>query len=113
LIKGALIGFAVTLACSLIPIVHFVTIWPGPFIGGFIGGSYAKADQAKALWIGLVMGIFMLLPAVLTFWVLSSFLFPWDKNLIMVVGGIIFIDVAVLGSFGAVIGGRMARRSPG
>ena len=74
MLKGALIAFAIMLVAIPIPIVHFIAIPVSPFVAGFVGGGIAKADEAKIIWFGLVVGGLMILPAVaiLLYWQLSD-----------------------------------------
>ncbi len=61
--KGIAAAFAIMLAAIPIPIVHFVAIPISPFIAGFVGGGIAKADEARIIWFGLIVGGLMLIPA--------------------------------------------------
>ena len=109
MVKAAASGAGVTLLLMLIPIVHFVTIVPSPFIGGFIGGSKAEATPEQAVGIGLLMGAFMALPigvAIVLVTVLSSL---GSVALFMGVGVLAVAYIATLGSLGAMYGGRAAR----
>ena len=60
MVKGVLIGFAIIVVLALIPIVHFVGIPFGPFIGGYFGISAVTArpgsPAAKALTYGTLLG---------------------------------------------------------
>ncbi len=60
MVKGVLIGFGIMVVLALIPIVHFVGIPFGPFIGGYFGISAATARSgsraAKALTSGTLRG---------------------------------------------------------
>ena len=74
MLKGAIIAFAIMLVAIPIPIIHFIAIPISPFVAGFVGGGIAKADEAKIIWFGLVVGGLMILPAVaiLLYWQLSD-----------------------------------------
>lgn len=74
MLKGALIAFAIMLVAIPIPVVHFIAIPISPFVAGFVGGGIAKADEAKIIWFGLIVGGLMILPAVaiLFYWQLSD-----------------------------------------
>lgn len=110
MLKGALIGFGVTIALILIPIVHFVTALPSPFIGGFIGGSRAQAEAHEALVIGLLMALMAMAPVLLVSGLLVLFDIASGGGFILVIAGVAAIYVGLLGSLGALIGGRVARR---
>jgi len=64
-IKGVLVGFGIMLLLALIPIVHFVGIPFGPFIGGYFGitsaGSYTGSHFTKALVFGFLLGALVFL----------------------------------------------------
>lgn len=57
-----------------IPVVHFIAVPLSPFVAGFVGGGIAKADEAKIIWFGLIVGALMILPAaaILFYWRLSE-----------------------------------------
>ena len=65
MIKGVLVGFGIMLLLALIPIVHFVGIPFGPFIGGYFGitsaASYSGSHFTKALVFGSLLGALVLL----------------------------------------------------
>ncbi len=75
MVKGVLIGFGIMVVLALIPIVHFVGIPFGPFIGGYFGISAATgrsgSKAAKALIYGTLLGalvglVFVAVAVVLT-----------------------------------------------
>ena len=53
----------VSLLTIPIPFVHLVTVIPGPFVAGYIGGGVAKADEGRIITFGLLVAAFMALPA--------------------------------------------------
>lgn len=65
MVKGVLIGLGIMLVCALIPIVHFVAVPASPFIAGYIGVGYAKANgdaySIKGLKFGSLLGLLVLL----------------------------------------------------
>ena len=65
MIKGVFVGFGIMLVLALIPIVHFVGIPFGPFIGGYFGitsaASYDGSHFTKALVFGSLLGALVLL----------------------------------------------------
>ena len=63
MLKGALIAFGIMLVSIPIPIVHFVAVPLSPFIGGFIGGGIARADEERIIWFGLLVAGMMAIPA--------------------------------------------------
>lgn len=73
LFKGALVAFGIMLGSIAIPLVHWVSIWFGPFIAGFIGGGVAKADEDGIIKFGLLVAGMMLVPVALVLGVLFAF----------------------------------------
>ena len=113
MLKAVLVGFGITVACAAIPLVHFVTIWPGPFIGGFVAGSRVKATAQQGLAIGLFMALLMVGPLYLILTVVDSiFKLFGDGGLgfVLIAGGLLGIYVGALGSLGAMVGGAAAQR---
>ena len=74
MLKGALIAFAIMLVAIPIPVVHFISIPISPFVAGFVGGGIAKADEAKIIWFGLIVGALMIVPAavIILYWQISD-----------------------------------------
>ena len=60
MVKGVLVGFGIMVVLALIPIVHFIGIPFGPFIGGYFGissvGGYTESRFKKALAFGGALG---------------------------------------------------------
>ena len=108
--RAALVGAAVTLGCILVPIVHFVTGIPSPLIGGYMAGARCACTQGQAVLIGLLMAVFLALPAAVA--VLGLALFA-DLSLsfvaVLTAGVVLWIFAG--GTVGAALGGASARRS--
>ena len=68
MIKGVFIALGIMVVCFLIPLVHFVAAPASPFIGGYIGISFApdntRSPLAKAITFGLLLGGLVLIIAV-------------------------------------------------
>lgn len=120
MIRHSLYGFAISLICLLIPIVHFVTGPLAPFIGGFIAGTRHSSSPSQAVGIGFLMGSLMILPvagvlAISNFGssYLGDFLALTAKNsdLLLMLGLAILGYTTVMAAFGALIGGHFGRRS--
>ena len=105
MLKSALIGTGIGLACLLPPIIHFITGPLGPLIGGFVAGTKTRATAPQALGTGLSMGLVI---AGLATVALSFFL---DRDALGFIGGGLFIYVATLGTAGALVGGAVASRA--
>ena len=110
MLKGALIGVGVAIVGWLIPIAHFVTGPFGPLIGGYIGGqALENPDEVKAMALGLLMGLFM---AVIGFLPVGILVALSVIDAIWLAAPLaIGVYVAGLGTIGAFLGTRSARRS--
>ena len=114
MLKGAFIGLGIALLGFLPPILHFVTGPLGPLIGGFVGGSKARATPEKALGIGVLMGILAVAPVFLLLALLSLFLDIFAGEGFgppLVLGAVVVAWVGTLGAFGALFGGYLSRRA--
>ena len=116
MVKGAFIGFGVTLIALAIPIIHFISGPIGPFIGGWIGGAKAYTTPGRAIGLGLLMGLLMASPVIGTI-VLSIFISgiisdDMRKILCFVAIGL-SIYTGLLGTLGALLGGRQALNKAG
>lgn len=115
LVRGALIGSAITLALYVVPIVHFF----GPFIGGLVGASISKISLAWAWVFGpfmaLVIGIVVAILGQLVATVLQTFSvqlpFGESSGFSLILGGVIALHSLVLGTLGALVGSVIAARS--
>ncbi len=108
--RAALVGAAVTLGCVLVPVVHFVTGVPSPFIGGYMAGARSACTQGQAMLIGVVMAVLLTLPvavAVLGVALLADLSLSFVATL---TGGVVFWIFAG-GTVGAALGGASTRRS--
>ena len=111
MIKHALMGFGISLACLLPPIVHFVSGPLGPFIGGWFAGSKHQATPGQAIGIGMLMGLFMVLPLAVALAVNKLVLSRVeDASLLIIIGIVVLGYTAVLGTMGAMLGGYMVGR---
>ena len=109
MLKGALIGFGISILLLMIPIVHFIAGPIGPFIGGMVGGGVARANAAQAVGIGALMGLFMAVPAIVLAVISQAYadsLPDWAERLFTFVAiGLVFW-AGILGTAGALFGGR-------
>ena len=113
MLKAVLIGFGITVACAAIPIVHFVTIWPGPFIGGFVAGSRVKATPQQGLAIGLLMALLMVGPIYLILLgvhALFNLFGEGGPGILLIGAGLLGLYIGVLGTLGAAMGGAAGQR---
>ena len=102
MIRGAFIGFGVSILCLMIPIVHFVSGPVGPFIGGMIGSSAVRAGPVKAVGVGLLMGVFMGGPA-LGLIISSQMLTGWATHLLIFIAIGLVLWWTILGILGALL----------
>ena len=82
-VKGVLVGFGIMVILALIPVVHFVGIPFGPFIGGYFGitaaGGYSPTPAKRALAFGGLLGLIILVTTATSAVVLTLLtdLNPW------------------------------------
>ena len=106
LIKGVLIAFAIMVVLALIPIVHFVGIPFGPFIGGYFGitsaGGNPRSRARDALVFGVLLGLLVLLVTVVVAAVLTA-LFGLNTIMIWVWVGVVVYTfyTSSMGALGA------------
>ena len=107
MVKGAFIGFGLSILLLLIPIVHFITGPLGPLIGGYVGGGVVRATPRQALGIGLLMAFFMATPVILLVLVLQ-YLAIWEsaQGVLTSASAILAVWAGLLGTVGAYFGGR-------
>lgn len=67
MLNGALLAFFIMIAGIPIPVAHFILIPLGPFIGGFFGGSVAKADEGRIILFGIIVALLMFIPVLIIF----------------------------------------------
>ena len=68
MLAGALVASAIifiTLLTIPIPFVHLVTVIPGPFVAGYIGGTVANANEGRIITFGLFVTAIMVVPAII------------------------------------------------
>ena len=108
--RAALVGAAVTLGCIVVPIVHFLTAIPSPFIGGYMAGARSACTQGQAVVVGLLMAVLLLLPAAIAVMGIALFA-SLSPSFVLVVVGTAVLWIFAGGTIGAALGGASARRS--
>ena len=106
MVKGVLIAFAIMVVLALIPIVHFVGIPFGPFIGGYFGITSASGNPRSrainALIFGVLLGLLVFLVSAAVAAILTALL---GLNSIMIwvwVGVVVFtFYTSSMGALGA------------
>ncbi|MBC8280347.1 MAG: hypothetical protein H8E48_06135 [Chloroflexi bacterium] len=101
MIKGVLIGFVIMLILAIVPIVHFIGIPFGPFIGGYYGISAATESQGnpgrKALIFGAWTSLLSLIAAAIIIAIVDSVFDP-DGNLRIILWGVVIVVPFYYGS---------------
>ena len=104
MIKGVLVGFGIMLLLALIPIVHFVGIPFGPFIGGYFGitsaASYSGSNFTKALVFGSLLGALVLLAGSGVGLILTM-VFGFNLLLVLIVAAAFSLYTVSMGALGA------------
>ena len=110
MLRASLVGAAVTFAMIAVPVVHWITFWFAPFIGGYFAGIRTEAAGRDVFLIGVTIGLLMLVP-VAGIVALASLIFL-DLTIlsIAVSASVLTLYVAALSCLGAVVGGSAARR---
>ena len=72
MLKGALTSVILMFVFIPIPVVHFFAVPLSPFIGGFIGGSIAKAEKEKIILFSLITTGITAIPSI--FIIIYSFI---------------------------------------
>lgn len=110
MVRGCLVGAVVTLALIALPVVHWVTFIPAPFIGGYFAGTRTRVTDGRVFLVGLVMGLLLLVPVVGILSLTSLMFLHLTVRSMAIAAGVYVLYVAALGSLGAVVGGASARR---
>ena len=104
MIKGVLVAFGIMVVLAIIPIVHFIGIPFGPFVGGYFGissaGDSTMPNQLRALTFGFLLGLIVFLVCALAAVVVMVFT---DINLLLLWGGVLVFSfyAASMGALGA------------
>ena len=104
MIKGVLVAFGIMVVLALIPIVHFIGIPFGPFVGGYFGisaaGESTMPNQVRALTFGFLLGLVVFLVCAVVGAVLTIFT---DINLLLIWGGaaVLTFYTVSMGALGA------------
>ena len=64
MLKGALTSVILMFIFIPIPVIHFFAVPLSPFIGGFIGGSIAKAEKEKIIIFSIITTSITAIPRV-------------------------------------------------
>ncbi len=104
MIKGVLVAFGIMVVLALIPIVHFIGIPFGPFVGGYFGissaGESTMPNQLRALTFGVLLGVIVFLVCALVVVLVMAFT---NINPLILWGGVLVFTfyVASMSALGA------------
>ena len=107
MIKGVFVAMGIMILLALIPIVDFIGIPSGPFIGGYYGISSARTHggsyAVKSVVFGSLLGLLVLLTLVvvavaLTLTIDLSHRFTWLLWIVVVVFTLYAASMAALGA---------------
>ena len=105
MVRACLLGAAVTFALIAVPVVHWITFWFAPFIGGYFAGSRTHASGGRVFLVGLVMGLLLLAPVAGVVALASLMFFDLPLAWLAIAAGAMTLYVAAAGSLGAALGG--------
>jgi hypothetical protein len=108
-LKAALFGAAVIFGLIALPVVHFITAIPSPFIGGYLAGARASVEGGQAFTVGLLMALLLVGPIIGVF-AITSLLIGFGITFALVAGGAFACYVFLAGSVGAAVGGAQVRK---
>ncbi len=106
MLRACLLGAAVTFALIVVPVVHWITFWFAPFIGGYLAGVRTQAFGGRVFLVGLVMSLFLLAPVTGIVALASLMFFDLAVSWLAIVAGALTLYVAAAGSLGAALGSR-------
>ena len=109
MLRACLLGAAVTFALIVVPVVHWITFWFAPFIGGYFAGSRTQAAGGRVFLVGLVMGLLLFAPVAGVVALASLMFFDLAVAWLAVAAGVLTLYVAAAGSLGAALGGASTR----
>jgi hypothetical protein len=109
MLKACLVGAAVTLALIAVPVVHFLTVWPSAFIGGYLAGSRVEATPGSAVAIGCFMAALLVAPVAGVVFLMSLF-FDLGAAVVLIGTAAVAVWIVLLGTLGALIGGASVRK---
>lgn len=107
--KAAMVGAAVVAACVIVPVVHFITALPAPFIGGYIAGARTAVTPGQAILLGLLISLIAVAPLAAALAIMVA-LVGFSVSFVLIVGAFYLFYSVALGSLGAVAGGASARK---
>lgn len=117
MIKGVLVALGIIIVSALIPIVHFIAVPISPFIGGYVGISYARSSSGtyamKGMQFGSLLGLAVLIITAVAAGVVMFLVEPAQKVLVVMwIGVVVFTlytgSMSTLGAMYASLKSRSA-----
>ena len=110
MLRACLAGAAVTFALIAVPVLHWLTFLPAPFMGGYVAGARTGATGGGPFIVGSFMGVLLIVPVIGVLSLSSMLFLDLTGQQIVVVAGIYAMYVAALATLGAAVGGASSRR---
>ncbi len=107
--RAAAIGSVVTLACVLVPVIHFITAVPGAFLGGYIAGLKMSCPADRTFLLGTLMALLLVVPIFLCTLVVSIVL-NFSLTFSVYTSIVFIVWFGLSGTLGAYFGGVTARK---
>ena len=107
--KAATIGSVVTIACVLVPLVHFITAIPGAFIGGYIAGLRIVCPANKSFFLGSLMALQLVVPIFICTLIVAM-LFEYSLTFAVYTSLVFVVWFGLSGTLGVYLGGATARK---
>ncbi len=110
MLKSALIGAAVTLACIAVPVVHFITAIPSAFIGGYVAGARSACTPGQALVVAGLMAAILTVPVLAAGAAVRIIDADFPVRWVALTALLLLAWFGGSGAVGAALGGGNARR---
>ena len=110
MLRASLVGAAVTFALIAVPVLHWLTFLPAPFIGGYFVGARTGAVGRGPFVVGPFMAVLLIVPVTGILSVTSVLFLDLTGGQIAIGSGMYAVYVAALATLGAAVGGASSRR---
>jgi hypothetical protein len=118
MIKGVSVALGIMVVSALIPIVHFVAVPASPFIGGYVGISYAQSASGtyavKGLKFGSLLGLVVLIITAVAAAIVMAAIEPSQKVIVVMWVGIAVFTLYTgsMSTLGAMFASLKASKQP-
>lgn len=109
MLKAAIIGSVIAIACVLVPLLHFLTAIPGAFIGGYVAGLRISCPANKSFLLGSLMALLLVVPIFLCTLVVSI-VFEYSMKFAVYTSLVFVVWFGLSGTLGVFLGGATARK---